>query len=161
MISVTILNKIYPITPNKTLFLTSKGRPKKINKIRANCSKIFEIVLGATFNFPKKYPFKIDVMLVNGKVKAIAYKRGVTEGCFNKTPAIKGAQPMTAKMRKALNAKIKRKVEKTIFLLRIVFSLTSLEMLIGKAKEAKVIKRLKVGVTMVYKLIPSLPTILV
>ena len=44
------------------------------------------------------------------------------------------------------------KAEKTIFLLRIVFSLTSLEILIGNAKEAKVINRLKVGVTIVYKL---------
>ena len=47
--------------------------------------------------------------------------------------------------------------EKTIFLLRTVFSLTSFDILIGRAKEAKVMNKLKVGVTIVYKLIPSSP----
>lgn len=60
-----------------------------------------------------------------------------------------------------LKRRIKKTVEKNIFLLRVVFSLTIFEMLTGKAKVANVINKLYVGVTIVYKLMPSSPMVLV
>ena len=100
-------------------------------------------------------------MLIKGSVNAIAYSKGVTLSCFNKYVAINGAVIKTKKIKTRLKSKIKKREEKTIFLLRTVLSLTSLEMLIGRAKEARVINKLKVGVTIVYKLIPSSPITLV
>lgn len=72
-------------------------------------------------------------MLIKGRVKAIAYKSGVTVGCFSKLFAMKGAVTNTNKIKNRLNKRIKKNVEKTIFLLRILFSLTNLDMLIGRA----------------------------
>ena len=110
-------------------------------KIRNNCSKILEMVLGATLNFPRKYPFKIEEMLIKGSVAAIAHIKGVTLGCFNKYLDITGARNRMNIIKTALNNKMKQAVENTMVLLRILFSLTNLEMLIGRANVAMVIKR--------------------
>ena len=60
------------MTPNKSDFLTNRGKTNNKNRILTICSKILEIVLGVTFILPKKYPFNIEVILINGKVNAIA-----------------------------------------------------------------------------------------
>lgn len=74
-ISVTILNKIKPITPRRRDFFTKIGRRKRINKIFTICSRIFEMVLGIIRWRPKKYPFKIEEILIKGRVKVIAISK--------------------------------------------------------------------------------------
>lgn len=52
-------------------------------------------------------------------------------------------------------------MDNTIFLLLVLFSLTILDMAVGSPREHKVMKRLKVGKTNIYKPIPSVDTTLV
>ena len=73
--SVMILNKIKPITAKKTDFFISIGSRKRISKIRMSCSKIFEMVFGIIRWRPKKYPFKMDEMLIKGRVPVIAMSK--------------------------------------------------------------------------------------
>ena len=79
--------------------------------------------------------------LMNGRVRAMAHKRGVANACFNKYFDIIGERRKISIIKIALNSKIKNAVEKIIFLALILFSLTSFEILIGREKEARVIKR--------------------
>ena len=86
---------------------------------------------------------------IKGSVNAIARIKGETLGCLSKLLAIKGAVKKMRKIRILKKNKIKKHAEKKMRLLLILFSLTILEMLIGRAREESVIKREYVGMTIV------------
>ena len=83
----------------------------------------------------------MEEILMNGRVAAIAHIKGVTFGCFSKYVDIIGANNTIRMIKITLNNKMKHEVEKTIVLLRTLFSLTNFEILTGSAKVAMVIKR--------------------
>ena len=83
----------------------------------------------------------MEEILMNGRVAAIAYIKGVTFGCFSKYVDIIGDNNTIRMIKITLNNKMKHEVEKTIVLLRTLFSLTNFEILTGSAKVAMVIKR--------------------
>ena len=60
-----------------------------------------------------------------------------------------------------LNTKVIGIVDNTIFLLLLVFSLTSFDIEVGRPNVDKVINKLKVGITNIYCPIPSVDTTLV
>ena len=75
VISVMILNRIKPMTAKNTDFFMRIGKIKRMSRIRMICSKMFEIVFGTIRCRPKKYPFRIEEMLMNGRVRVMAIKR--------------------------------------------------------------------------------------
>ncbi len=123
------------------LFLTMLGKKNSKKRMRTSCSKILEIVFGATFSLPRKYPFRMEEIDIKGSVKERAMIRGVTSGCFNKVFAMKGAQKKMRIIKRKLKRRINNAVVKNIFFPLIFPSLTSLEMLIGRANVARVRKR--------------------
>ena len=74
-ISVTILNKIRPITAKKTDFWIKIGSKNRIKNILTTCSIIFEMVFGIIRWRPKKYPFNMEEMLIKGRVNVIAINK--------------------------------------------------------------------------------------
>lgn len=60
--------------------------------MRINCSIILEMVFGATFILPKKYPFKMEDKEIKGRVRAIACNIGLTAACFKRFLAIQGEE---------------------------------------------------------------------
>lgn len=86
-ISVIMLSNMNVIIP---FIVSSFGKIMIKNIILILCSMIFDKVFGRTFILPKKYPLKIDDRAINGSVRAMAFKIGVTSFCFSKVVAIKG-----------------------------------------------------------------------
>ena len=75
VISVRMLNKINPITARRIDFLIKIGKTKIIKRILMICSIILETVFGIIRWRPKKYPFRIEEMLMNGNVRVMAISK--------------------------------------------------------------------------------------
>ena len=75
VISVMILNRIKPMTAKNTDFFMRIGKIKRMSRIRMICSKMFEIVFGTIRCRPKKYPFRMDEILIKGRVPVIAMSK--------------------------------------------------------------------------------------
>ena len=116
-----------------------------VNNSLISCSIILDSVTGNICSFPKKYPFNIDDIQINGRVNPIASNGKYVILFLSRYLLNKGDIISNSIINSKLNNNIIGIVGKTIFLLLILFSLTSFDIAIGSPREHNVINRLNVG----------------
>ena len=141
---IIFINTTPVIAIDREIFINF-GIIVKVSNSLTNCSIILDSVTGNICSFPKKYPFNMDDIQIKGRVNPIAINGKYVILFLSRYVLNKGDINNNVTINNKLNNSIIGIVGKTIFLLLILFSLTSLEMATGSPREHNVINRLNVG----------------